>query len=217
MECGLDVRRSQATIGHDMKIDVGSTNPVTVGAVEAAFRQYYPECEVVGVAVASGVSAQPTSEKETMNGARQRAYAALESDPGAEYGVGLEGGVTDIDPTTPNWTGMRGARGKMFECAWVCVVKSKTQNSKSQTRDKEFDEGLGGGLYFELPQHVAERIRAGGELGPIMDELAGENDIKQKMGAIGLFSAGRLDRKAAYVHLVLQALIKFVSPEWFRG
>ena len=188
-----------------MKIVVGSTNPVKVGAVEAAFRQYYPDCEVVGVAVASGVSAQPTSEKETMNGARQRAYAALESDPGAEYGVGLEGGVTDIDPTTPNWTGMRGARGKMFECAWVCVVK----------RDGE--EGLGGGLYFELPQHVAERIRAGGELGPIMDELAGENDIKQKMGAIGLFSAGRLDRKAAYVHLVLQALIKFVSPEWFRG
>jgi non-canonical (house-cleaning) NTP pyrophosphatase len=204
-----------------LRIVVGSTNPVKVGAVAAAFRQYYPDCDVVGVAVESGVAAQPMSEKETMNGARQRAHAALAADPTAQYGVGLEGGVTTIDPTTPNWTGMRGFKGKMFECAWVCIVKkSQITNLPADNAGDKFskdEEGLGGGLYFELPAQVAERIRAGGELGPIMDELVGENDIKQKMGAIGLFSAGKLDRKTAYVHLVLQALIKFVSPEWFTG
>jgi inosine/xanthosine triphosphatase len=144
------------------------------------------------------------SERETMNGARQRAYAALEADKYAEYGVGLEGGVTEMNPTSPNWTGTRGGKGKMFECAWVCVVK------------RGGEEGLGGGLYFELPGKVAEKIRAGGELGPIMDAFTGESNVKQKSGAIGMFSKGQLDRKQAYVQIVLSAMIKFVSPEWFN-
>jgi inosine/xanthosine triphosphatase len=186
-----------------MKVVVGSTNPVKVEAVAEGFVRYFPEVEVTGVKVASGVAEQPRSEKETMMGARQRAYTALKQDPDAQYGVGLEGGVTEIDPTSPNWTGLHGGKGKMFECAWVCVV------------DRNGKEGLGGGLYFELPEKVAEKICAGGELGPVMDEMTGENNVKQKMGAIGIFTRGQLDRKQAYVHIVLSALIKFVSPEWF--
>lgn len=183
---------------------VGSTNPVKVGAVEAAFTKYWPEMVVKGVEVPSGVSAQPMSELETINGARQRAYKALESDPDAQYGVGLEGGVTELSPTSPNWSGVRSGKGKLFECAWVCIV------------DRENHEGLGGGLYFELPPKIADKIRAGGELGPIMNEMTGEDNVKQKMGAIGIFTKGQLDRKQAYVQLVLSALIKFVSPEWFQ-
>ncbi|HBD02480.1 MAG: putative non-canonical purine NTP phosphatase [Microgenomates group bacterium GW2011_GWC1_46_16] len=170
-----------------MKITVGSTNPVKVGAVMEAFQKYWPECEVEGKEVVSGVAEQPRSEEETKRGARNRALAALGQ---GEYGVGLEGGVTEID-------------GKMFECAWACVV------------DKRGEEGFGGGLYFELPGKVAEKIREGGELGPIMDELTGESNVKQKMGAIGKLSKGQLDRKQAYVQIVLSALIRFVSPEWY--
>ena len=48
-----------------MKVIVGSKNPVKVGAVEEVFRRYWPDCEVVGIEVESGVSAQPMSEKET--------------------------------------------------------------------------------------------------------------------------------------------------------
>ena len=187
-----------------MKIVVGSTNPVKIQAVREGFGNFYPDCEAVGAQVASGVSAQPMSEKETVNGARQRAYAALETDPKADYGVGLEGGVTEIDPTTPNWTGMHGGKGRLFECAWVAIV------------DRKGKEGLGGGLYFELPVKVAEKIKKGGELGPIMDELSGESNVKQKSGAIGIFTKGKLTRQQAYEQLVMQALIKFVSPEWFE-
>lgn len=187
-----------------MRIVVGSRNPVKVGAVEEAFGRYYKDPQIIGVAVQSGVSSQPMSEKETMDGARQRAYAALKSDGTADYGVGLEGGVTELSPTSPNWAGMHGSKGKMFECAWACVVS------------RSGEEGLGGGLYFELPEKIAIKIRAGGELGPLMDEMSGESDIKQKMGAIGMFTKGQLDRKQAYVHIVLSALIKFVSPEWFE-
>lgn len=186
-----------------MKIVVGSKNPVKVGAVEDGFKRYYPQCEVVGMEVESGVAAQPMSEKETMNGARQRAYAALKARPDSDYGVGLEGGVTELSPTSPNWTGIHGGKGRLFECAWVAVV------------DKDGREGLAGGLYFELPEKIAAKIKTGGELGPIMDEFTGKTNVKQGSGAIGIFTKGQLDRKEAYVQIVLSALIKFVSPEWF--
>jgi len=170
-----------------MKICVGSNNPVKVGAVRNAFEQYYPECEVIGKKVDSGIAEQPMSEEETVRGATNRAHAALEY---ADLGVGLEGGVTTIN-------------GVMFECAWCVIV------------DKNGKKGMGGGLYFELPPIVADKIRTGGELGPIMNELTGEDNVKEKSGAIGIFTKGKLDRKTAYVQLVTSALIKFVSPEWF--
>ena len=208
-----------------MKIVVGSKNPVKVGAVEEAFKKYYPDCEVSGIEVASGVSAQPMSELETMNGARQRAYAVLKASPEADYGVGLEGGVTELSPTSLNWSGVQGGKGRLFECAWVAVVKRNVVASPRQLRvwrhfsgadALDVQEGLAGGLYFELPEKIAEKIKNGGELGPIMNEMTGEDNVKQKMGAIGIFTKGQLDRKAAYVQIVLSAMIKFVSPEWFE-
>lgn len=181
---------------------MGSNNPVKVGAVLEAFIKYWPNCEVSGIEVESGVGSQPMSELETMNGARQRAYAALKTDSSAEYGVGLEGGVTELNSTSPSYRGMHSGGGKLYECAWVCVVK----------RDDK--EGLAGGLYFELPEKIAKRIRSGEELGPIMEEEM-KFDVKRTSGAIGVFTKGQLDRKQAYVQIVLSALIKFVSPEWF--
>lgn len=173
-----------------MKIAVGSTNPVKVEAVATAFKKYYPDSQVVGFMVVSGVSEQPITEEETRKGARERAKAALLSGKEFDFGVGLEGGVTEFENV-------------MYECAWACVIA------------RDGGEGAGGGLYFELPPEVARRIKEGGELGPIMDELTREKNVKQKSGAIGIFTKGQLDRKTAYIHLVLQALIRFVSPEWF--
>lgn len=181
-----------------MRVVVGSKNPVKVGAVQEAFQKYWSECEVIGVEVSSGVGEQPMSEQETMSGVRQRAEAALRQAQGkADYGVGIEGGVCEIE-------------SKMFECAWACVVK-RPADAKAMAGE----EGVAGGLYFELPEKIVKRIRGGGELGPIMDELTGEDNVKQKGGAIGMFSKGKLNRKQAYVQIVVSALIKHVSPEWF--
>lgn len=173
-----------------MKVVVGSTNPVKVGAVAVVFKHYFPEAEVTGTEVESGVGEQPKSEAETVRGAENRARAALKSGEGVEYGVGIEGGYTKKD-------------GHPMECAWVAIGN----------RDGKI--GLGGGLYFELPAKVAKRIKAGEELGPIMDQLTGTDNVKQKMGAIGVFSKGKLSRQAAYEQLIVQALTKFVSPNWY--
>lgn len=203
MDEGDDDRRGETEVRNNMKIVVGSTNPVKVEAVRKVFEEYFEKVEVEGREVKSGVAEQPISELETMQGARMRAYAALEEDPAAMYGVGLEGGVTELDPTNPSWMGVK-RHGRLFECAWVGIVR----------RDRV--EGMGGGLYFELPPKIAKRIRAGEELGPIMAELL-KYDVKRNEGAIGVLSKGKLSRRGAYEHLVKQALLKFVSPEWWEN
>lgn len=187
MECQANERRRKITTRNDMKVVVGSTNPVKINAVSDAFKQYYPEYEIVGQKVSSGIAEQPLGEEETLRGATNRALAAKQY---GEFGVGLEGGVAKVGDV-------------MFVCAWCVIVDSKG------------NKGMGGGLYFELPKKASDRIIAGGELGPIMNELTGEENVKEKSGAIGIFTKGRLDRKTAYTQLVTSALIKFVSPEWF--
>jgi len=175
-----------------VKIVVGSTNPVKVGAVREVFRKIFGEkAEVEGMEVKSGVGEQPMSEEETVRGAKNRAKAVIRlAKKQIDYGVGLEGGVVEIG-------------GKLFECAWVAV------------RSKKGEEGLGGGLYFELPPKVATKIRRGGELGPIMNELSGVEDVKKKMGAIGVLTKNNLSRQKAYEQIIWSAMVRFISQEWF--
>lgn len=173
-------------------IIVGSTNPVKVGAVREVFRKIYGEkVRVEGVEVKSGVGEQPMSEDETVRGAKNRARAVMrKTQDKVDFGVGLEGGVVEIG-------------GKLFECAWVAV------------KSKKGEEGLGGGLYFELPPKVAAKIRRGGELGPIMNELTGVEDVKKKMGAIGVLTKNNLSRQKAYEQIIWSAMVRFLSPEWY--
>lgn len=91
-----------------MLVVVGSTNPVKVKAVENMFREWRLHAEIRGMEIDSGVGDQPMSDEETIQGAINRANGALQSDPQAVYGVGIEGGVTE----TPqglflcNWGGL---------------------------------------------------------------------------------------------------------------
>ena len=188
-------------MNNHVKVVVGSTNPVKVNAVRVVFEKYYPGCQVLGVGAASGVSGQPMTEEETIRGARNRARAVL---TGSDFGVGIEGGVCEIE-------------GKLFECAWVAVVKVKNEKLKVKDDGNEdgYVEGLGGGLYFELPEKIASRIRDGEELGPVMEEIM-QYDVKRSEGAIGVFSKGKLSRQQAYEQIVTTAVLKFVSPEWFE-
>ncbi|MBU1922584.1 DUF84 family protein [Patescibacteria group bacterium] len=188
-----------------IRVVVGSENPVKIRAVRAVFGEYFPKCLVVGREVGSGVAEQPRSEGETRRGAENRAQAAVAAPQAAHaggqasFGVGLEGGVCEIG-------------GKLFECAWAAIVKRRDHNPSEAD---VAEVGWGGGLYFELPPQIAGRIRAGEELGPIMAELM-QYDVKRSDGAIGVLSKGRLTRQAAYEQIVKMAILKFVSPEWWE-
>ncbi len=169
---------------------VGSTNPVKINCVTHAVQQFWPDAQTVGVSTDSQVSDQPTSDKEMFIGARNRARHALALTPEATHGVGLEGGVFD----SPQG---------MWAYAWMVVVNRQDR------------VGIGQSGRFMLPEGVAALVREGLELGEADDRFFGASNSKQKAGAIGLLSDGRIDRLRLYEQGVTFALLPFLHPEFY--
>ncbi len=173
-----------------MKIAVGSTNPVKVTAVSQMFLRVWPEAEVVSVSVPSGVTEMPMTDEETRVGARNRAMAARQA-ANADFGVGLEGGVQ----SEPFGLVLHG---------WVVIVNGNGR------------VGIGGCPRIQLPQHIAQRVLAGEELGPVMDDVLDDHNIKQKGGAVGALTANLVLREEAFATAVAYALAPFVAVELYE-
>ena len=151
-----------------MDIAIGSANPVKRDAVE----RVHPEARLTAVAVESGVAEQPRGRAETVTGARNRAVAALDVTD-ADYGVGIEGGVAERDPPGGLWLVM-----------WVAVTDGTETH-------------FGSGPSVRLPDTVAERIRDGEELGPVLDDELGRESLSEQEGAIGVYTNGHVGRTEA--------------------
>jgi len=172
-------------------IAVGSSNPVKIAAVRMVVTRAFSRAEVIGFAIDSGVSEQPWGDQETRRGALNRAQAALAA-ADSDLGVGLEGGVLETEMG-------------LMTCAWCIIV------------DREGQIGVGGGVHMRLPPSVAQALRAGGELGPAMDQLTGQHNTKQAQGAVGILTGGLSDRGTAYGQLVAMALGPFVKAEYYHS
>ena len=146
---------------------------------------------VDGFAAASDVPDQPHGDDETIRGARTRAERAREAS-GADLGVGIEGGVVPLPD------------GSLRTCAWAVVV------------DRTGRTGTGGSLAMPLPPAIAAMIADGLELGDAMDRLIGEKGTKYGAGASGVFTAGLVNRQAAYETLVTYALAPWLGAEHWR-
>jgi inosine/xanthosine triphosphatase len=169
-------------------IVVASTNPVKIRAALTGFERMFPDqaFEARGVAAPSGVSDQPMSDAETLQGAHNRAAAARQLAPEAEYWVGIEGGVE--------------ARGDDLEAfAWV-VVLGRERSGKGRT-----------GSFF-LPAETTRLIAQGMELGHADDIVFGRSNSKQQNGSVGILTGDVIDRTAYYEHAVILALIPFRHP-----
>lgn len=172
-----------------MRIAVGSTNNVKIRAVAGVAHRVWPEAEILGVDVSSGVSDQPHGDEEAIAGAIRRARSALD-ELDADLAVGLEGGVTETSRGT-------------YTNAWCAIVARNGATS------------VGGSVALPLPPRVAARLRQGWELGDAMDELTGMEDTKKKMGAVGILTNGLFDRERAYQQIVAYALARHLHPDWY--
>lgn len=177
-----------------IKIVVASMNPVKLRAVQDGFARMFPgrQFEVTACSVPSGVSNQPLSSAETLQGALNRSRRAAEIHPAANYWVGIEGGVE------------LGDGGEMQAFAWV-VVRSPHGVGKGRT-----------GTFF-LPPQVAELVRQGMELGEADDIVFGRSNSKQQNGAIGILTGDVIDRARLYEPAVIFALIPFVNPALYAA
>jgi inosine/xanthosine triphosphatase len=185
-------------------IFVGSTNPVKVNAVTTAASETWPEVMVHSIDVPSGINDQPIGDQETSQGARNRAQAALEdgitqlqsdrpdSQPPNTLGVGLEGGVFHH-------------QGGLWSTVWVAVT---------DTQGNIFEAN---GARFKVPDLIADLIKEGKEMGPVVERLVGEADVRSKQGMIGVITNNFVDRTEEYTGITKMALGLWYGRDWAAG
>ena len=174
-----------------MIVSIGSTNPVKIEAVRDAFTKVWPhkKFKFIPVKVESGVSKQPMSDLECIEGAENRAKLAMKKSK-SDFSVGLEGGLQKIGN---DW----------FDSGWVLVI------------DKKGRRGIGSSIKMHTPVKILKHIKNGLELGEVDDLLFNEKNSKQKQGHFGLMTKNKINRSIAYRDAVISALARFINPHLF--
>lgn len=210
----------------ELRVAIGSTNPVKSSACKAGFARMFPsvKAQFDFLPAASGVSDQPMTDDETRRGACNRAMNAAREfrrrhGDWPSYAVGLEGGCTDTSVANPVFDASAEAAAiaggpaaapsdnpvQELGCsAWMAVLEPATGRWGTARTGA-----------FVLPEAVAKLVRGGMELGLADDAVFGRSGSKAKDGAVGLLTKGVMDRAAYYEHAMVLALIPFVSAEHY--
>jgi inosine/xanthosine triphosphatase len=180
-----------------VKVIVASRNPVKIGAASEAFSAVFPDApiRVRGISVDSGVGDQPESDTKTREGARARASRAHDAVPGADFWVGLEGGVEVLDD-------------QLMAFAWMAIKGRIGEISEARSPT------------LPLPPAIKELVDAGMELGEANDRVFSTVNSKQAGGAYGLLTNGRYTRESIYAQTLIIALTPFVNalyPQFGQG
>ncbi|WP_110114159.1 DUF84 family protein [Bacillus sp. CGMCC 1.16541] len=159
-----------------MKVGIGTKNPTKVNAVEQVIRA--EGTFFTAIEVDSGVSSQPFSDEETIQGAINRAQVACEK-TGADIGIGLEGGVVETNHG-------------LILCNWGALVSRHIETPI-----------IAGGARIALPIEIANELREKKvELAEVMEAYTKKINVRQKEGAIGIFTNARIDRTNMFMHIV---------------
>ena len=177
-----------------IRVYVGSTNPVKVNAARQAFSQVFPNhiihCEEMHAP--SGVANQPMTEAETRLGAQNRVRYCFESSANQhmDFFVAMEGGVDQFEEGAATY-------------AYVAILNSEERLMTGRSAN------------LPLPNKVYQRLLGNDELGNVMDELFNTDNIRQKGGAIGLFTNHAATRESVYTQALVLALAPALHPEHY--
>jgi inosine/xanthosine triphosphatase len=178
-----------------MKFNIGSKNKAKIDALKEILKEYpnFFDAEVIFKEVETGVSHQPKSLQETIDGAMQRAKNSFD---GCDYSVGLESGLMSVPETK---TG--------FMDTTVCVIYD----------GKIFHLGLSSCFEYpvKLTKYVLEEDTnisdAAKKLGITEKENLGAEE-----GMIGILTKGRLNRKEYTKQAIRTALIHLENKELYK-
>lgn len=169
-----------------MKIAVGSQNKAKLSACELVFTEAFPDetLEFLPFEVETGVSKMPMSNDETCAGALNRANA-LKDMTDADYYVGLEGGVQE------------GPLKSLYLLGWAVIVHAAPNKV-----------GIGHSGGMRLPADIAKELRAGAELGPLIQARYADeaNEIRHTLGTNGLLTKGLYIRSREFEDAIRCAL-----------
>jgi len=171
-----------------MKFIIGSASQRKIDVAKSVIAEFFKSADVAieGYASVSGVPETPW-DKETFDGAKNRATDAGLHVPGADYYIGLESGLIE-------------RYGSIYEEAWAVVVNG----------DKEF-YGYSSGL--RVPDYVLKRMDelkvAHSDIMTILEKEHG----KLPNDTWGSYSGGMIAREVSLKEAIRNALIQAVAPE----
>lgn len=180
-----------------MKIIVGSKNEIKINAVNEVLALYpdmFPDPDIVGVDAGVELYGHPTTLKETVEGAIDRAKKVFGD---CDYSFGLEGGLLEVPLTKSGYMEIN-----------ICSIYNGS------------DIFLGLSPAFEWPEDVTKMILSGKADGSQAFKQLGLTK-EDKLGAIkggiaGILTKGRLTREELIKTSVIAALIRLENPEYYR-
>jgi inosine/xanthosine triphosphatase len=177
-----------------MIVAIGSKNGAKVKAVKDAFALFGKEAEVRGFSVESGVSDQPLSLDEVVQGAVNRAKAAWEQAKGqCDFSVGIESGLEKV----------RQARTGYMDFGANAVFDG----------EKVF---IGLNACFEYPEKFLEKVvKEGKEVSDAALELWGD-DLRDEQGGIGRLSLGNMPRSKLHESGLVMALMQIFNKKYYE-
>eukprot|EP00984_Skeletonema_dohrnii_P011375 scaffold4532_cov117-Skeletonema_dohrnii-CCMP3373.AAC.5 len=216
-----------------VRVAVGSGNPCKIEAVRRAFDQMFSSDDVKIVisshSVPSGVADQPFGDKETREGAKNRALAAynaacseaaenncLEDMP--DFAVGLEGGLDKV---------VFEKHEELWCMAWMAIIGNNiTTCTSAKAEDDEYcavngeSKSLSWGYAktgsFLLPPALCDLVlNKNMELGHADDVVFRRVNSKHGSGTVGVLTKGEIDRTEYYVHALKLALIPWIRPQLY--
>ncbi len=168
-----------------VRVAVGSKNPTKIEGARIAFEQFFSKVDVASFDAESNVSDQPF-DVETIEGAINRARNCYS--PEFDFSVGIEAGLIRVERTITGFVD--------FQVAAV------------YDGDKI---GIGFGPGFEYPPRVVEEVLNGREVGDVMEEITGIENLGKKFGAVYYLTKGNVSRTELSRLAVTMALIPFVN------
>jgi len=162
----------------------------------AAIDSSWAEARVLARAVETTAPAMPLNDWELMQGARERALAVRDQLRAqrldAEIYVGLEGGFHSISIEGEWHTFLRG---------WAYATDGKTGT-------------FGGTPSISVPAILAKKVIEGRrELGLVIDEVAGIQDVRSRQGAWGILSRELVTRSMSFEVALIAAFAPFYNKE----
>lgn len=178
-----------------MKISIASKNPIKIDAVRETIKSYplLQDSEISNIEVVSGVSEQPRSLEETVQGAMNRAKGAFRD---CTYSFGIESGFMQVPNTKTGFMNFT-----------VCVIYDGSR----------YHIGLSSA--FECPPAITRMVfdenldinQAYYKTGLTKDEKVGYSE-----GVISYLTKGRLIRKDHTKEAVRMALIHLENAELYK-
>jgi inosine/xanthosine triphosphatase len=188
-----------------MIIALGSDRAAKIMAIRAAVARIssvdarWDGATVTARVVETDAPSMPLTDWQLMHGARARAFAVMQQlekeNARAELYVGLEGGFHSVSVDDEWHTFLRG---------WAYATDGKRGY-------------FGASPSVSVPAFVADMVIDGKrELGEVIDEVAGERDVRSRQGAWGVLSRDLLTRAMSFEMALIAAFAPFYNPTLYR-